>query len=160
MDTSLFYATGSALCFTLLGFWWLVVQFRHAELTRDAATRRFTFLVSLHFVIPGLVSIASLISPGALWRVAFGLAGLVGIAAAFFLASGAVRWRGPLRSVGRASWIGIPIYALVTLIAIVPDAFSNLGLDALQLEGFALLTILLLGILLAWFMFTSPSAHE
>jgi hypothetical protein len=56
MDTTAFYAASSALCFTLLGFWWVVVQFRHAELTRDVASRRFTFdestrLASMPFVI-------------------------------------------------------------------------------------------------------------
>ena len=53
MDTTTFYAATSALCFTLLGFWWVVVQFRHEELTRDVASRRFIFLVSLHFIVPG-----------------------------------------------------------------------------------------------------------
>jgi len=60
MDTTTFYAASSSLFFTLLGFWWVVVQFRHAELTRDAASRRFMFLVSLHFILPRLVSLASL----------------------------------------------------------------------------------------------------
>ena len=37
MDTGTFYATTSAVSFTLLGFWWVVVQFRHEEMTRDPA---------------------------------------------------------------------------------------------------------------------------
>jgi len=53
LDTTTFYATSSALCFILLGFWWIVVQFRHAELMRNRRLRRFAFLVSLHFIIPG-----------------------------------------------------------------------------------------------------------
>ena len=65
MDTTAFYTAASALCFTLLGFWWVVVQFRHEELTGDAASRRFMFLVSLHFIVPGLVSLASLLAIGA-----------------------------------------------------------------------------------------------
>ena len=35
MDTGTFYATTSAVSFTLLGFWWVVVQFRHDEMTGD-----------------------------------------------------------------------------------------------------------------------------
>ena len=34
MDTGTFYATTSAVSFTLLGFWWVVVQFRHDEMTQ------------------------------------------------------------------------------------------------------------------------------
>ena len=81
MDTSTFYATASALCFTLLGFWWVVVEYKHDELTSSPGSRHFTFLVSLHFILPGIVSLASLLATGPLWRVAFGLAGLTGMLA-------------------------------------------------------------------------------
>ena len=37
MDTATFYATTSAVSFTLLGFWWVVVQFRHDEMTGTRA---------------------------------------------------------------------------------------------------------------------------
>jgi hypothetical protein len=165
MDTSTFYATSSALCFTLLGFWWVVVEFRHTELTHDAASRRFTFLVSLHFIVPGIVSLASLLATGALWRVAFGVAGLTGVLAVITGMRDVASRPGPLRSLGRAAWLGVPLYALLTLIAIVPDiARSALALDPLQAEGFILLVVLLLGILLAWILFTGPlgdaDAHE
>lgn len=159
MDTSTFYATSSALCFALLGFWWVVVEFRHSELTRDATTRRFTFLVSLHFVIPGLVSLAALLAPGTLWRVVFAVAGVTGLAAVI-AGIGIGTRAGPLRSLGRAAWLGIPIYALVAITALLPDMPRSLGLEPLQAEGFLLLAILLLGILLAWLMFTGPLADE
>jgi hypothetical protein len=153
VDTNTFYATAATLCFTLLGFWWIVVEFRHTELTRDPMSRRFTFLVALHFIIPGLVSLASLLAAGALWRVAFGLAGLAGLAAVI-TGIGVGTRAGPLRNLGRAAWIGLPLYALVTLIAFVPDLARVVGLEPLQVEGFTLVVILLLGILLAWFLFT------
>lgn len=159
MDTSTFYATSSALCFTLLGFWWVVVEFRHTELTHDAAARRFTFLVSLHFIVPGVVSLASLLATGALWRVAFGLAGLTGMLAVIAGMRDVASRPGPLRSLGRAAWLGVPLYGLLTLVAIFPDlARTSLSLDPLQAEGFILLVVLLLGILLAWILFTGPLA--
>ena len=157
MDTSTFYATSSALCFTLLGFWWVVVQFRHAELMRNRGLRRFAFLVSLHFIIPGLVSVASLIASGPLWRVAFGLAGVAGIAAVVVGMRDLEGHRGPLRDLGRGAWIGLPLYAFLTLIAVVPElARTSLGLEPLQVEGFVLVVILTLGMLLAWQLFTRP----
>jgi hypothetical protein len=161
MDTTAFYAASSALCFTLLGFWWVVVQFRHADLTRDVPSRRFMFLVSLHFIVPGLVSLASLISTGPMWRVAFGLAGLTGVAAAIagMLAAGSKP--GLLAGINRVGWLGVPIYGAITLIALAPDiARTNLGLEPLQVEGLLLVVILLVGILLAWSLFTGPQPSD
>jgi hypothetical protein len=161
MDTATFYAAASALCFTLLGFWWVVVQFRHAELTRDVAARRFTFLVSLHFIVPGLVSLASLLSTGPMWRIAFGLAGLTGIAATVAGMRDTGSIRALLGGVHRVVWLGVPIYALVTAVALAPDAVrANLGVEPLQVEGLMLLVILLIGILLAWFLFTGSGESD
>jgi hypothetical protein len=161
MDTTTFYSAASALCFTLLGFWWVVVQFRHAELTADAAARRFMFLVSLHFIVPGLVSLASLLATGPMWRVAFGMAGVTGIAAAI----AGTRAGGPLSpllaDLRLKALLGIPVYAVITAIALAPDLVrANLGLEPLQVEGLLLLVILLLGILLAWWLFTGPSPAD
>ena len=57
-----FYATTSAVSFTLLGFWWVVVQFRHNEMTQDPGRRRLAFVVSLHFILPGLMSLGALLT--------------------------------------------------------------------------------------------------
>jgi hypothetical protein len=164
MDTTAFYAAASALCFTLLGFWWVAVQFRHAELTADVAARRFAFLVSLHFIVPGLVSMASLVSTGPMWRIAFGAAGLIGIAAAFAGMRAAAARPGLLAGMGRSSWLGwlgVPIYALVTVVALVPDLVRQaLGLEPLQVESLLLLVIMLIGILLAWSLFTGSSPAD
>ena len=161
MDTTTFYTAAAGLFFTLLGFWWVVVQFRHAELTRDAASRRFTFLVSMHFMLPGLVSLASLLATGPLWRVAFGLAGLTGVAAAVAGTRAAGSMSGPLAGLRRTAWLGIPIYAVITAVALAPDFVrSSLGLEPLQVEGMLLLVILLVGILLAWAVFTGPSSSD
>ena len=159
MDTSTFYATSSALCFTLLGFWWVVVEYRHAELTRDPGSRRFAFLVSLHFILPGLVSLASLLATGPLWRVAFGLAGVTGMAAVIVGMREVASRPGPMRGLGRAVWLGLPLYGLVTLVAVAPEVVrTSLNLEPLQVEGFLLLVVLLLGILLAWALFTGQPA--
>ena len=160
MDTTAFYAATSGLCFTLLGFWWVVVQFRHAELTRDRGTRRFIFLVSLHFMLPGVVSLASLLASGPMWRVVFGLAGLTGVVAAV-AGTRAGSDLLLLADVRRWALVGIPIYALVTVIALSPDLVrTSLGLEPLQVEGMLMLSILVLGILLAWSVFTGAQHSE
>ncbi len=158
MNTDAFYAAASALCFTLLGFWWVVVQFRHAELTSEPGPRTFAFLISLQFILPGLVAMASLLAGGgALWRVVFALAGVVGIAAVVVAARVPGAGSGVLRSISRLTWIAVPFYALLVLFAVAPNlARDALTLEPLQVEGYLLMVILLIGILLAWFLFTDP----
>jgi hypothetical protein len=161
MSTDTFYAATSALCFTLLGFWWVVVQFRHVELTHAAGPRRFAFLVSLYFVLPGLVSLASLLAGGGvLWRVAFGLAGVVGIAAVVVGTREVAATSGTMGALARWSWVGVPLYALLAVFAAFPEiARKGLGLEPLQVEGYVLVLILLLGIVFAWLLFTDPLTH-
>jgi hypothetical protein len=160
MDTNAFYSTASGLCFTLLGFWWVVVQFRHDELTSDGPRRRLAFVVSLHFVIPGIMSLASLLAGdnGVLWRIAFAGAGILGVVAVVIVGRQPVPGAaGVLGLVQRFEWLAVPLYVVLTVVAIAPDiARSGLGLMPLQVEGYVLTTLVLLGILFAWALFTGP----
>jgi hypothetical protein len=61
-DTATFYATTTAVSFTLLGFWWIVIKYRHEELTHDTGRRRLAFVVSLQFVLPGIMSLGALLT--------------------------------------------------------------------------------------------------
>ena len=90
MDTGTFYATTSAVSFTLLGFWWVVVQFRHDEMTQDPGRRRLAFVVSLHFILPGLMSLGALLTQDAplIWRLTFGTAGIAGMIAVIVASRG------------------------------------------------------------------------
>src|SRR6476660_3035203 len=78
-----FYLAFASVCFTLLGLWIIVVQTRHAEWRRSAVHRRRAYGVSLHFALPGLMSLLSLVDPASteLWRVAFAVVAAGGAAA-------------------------------------------------------------------------------
>ena len=78
-----FYLAFASVCFTLLGLWIIVVQTRHAEWRRSAIHRRRAYGVSLHFALPGLMSLLSLVDPAStdLWRVAFAIVAAGGAAA-------------------------------------------------------------------------------
>jgi hypothetical protein len=157
MDVNTFYAATSALCFTLLGFWWVVVQFRHAEMTGTVTARRFAFLVSLYFLLPGLISLAAIIAAGGiLWRFTFGAAGIAGILAVF-VATRHTSATGTIRTLARWSWVAIPLYAILTIIAVAPDIARNgLKLEPLQVEGLVLVALMFVGIMFAWLLFTEP----
>jgi hypothetical protein len=158
MDTAAFYATTSALSFTLLGFWWVVVQFRHDELTVDPSLRRLAFVVSLYFILPGLMSLGALIAGDSpvIWRLTFGAAGTVGMVAVV-LGAKAITTDGVGSSIGRRIWLGLPTFAILTFVALRPDLVrSALALEPLQVEAAMLTTLAFLGIWFAWALFTEP----
>lgn len=62
METQTFYTTVGAISFTLLGLWWVVVMGREAWQI-NLARRRMAYAISLHFALPGAMSILSLVAP-------------------------------------------------------------------------------------------------
>jgi hypothetical protein len=159
MDTGTFYATTSAVSFTLLGFWWVVVQFRHEEMTQDRGRRRLAFVISLHFILPGLMSLGALLTADAplVWRLTFGAAGVAGMIGVLTASRGVADPTGAIAAIGRYEWVALPMYALITLVALRPDLVRTLvGLEALQVEGVVMTLLVFLGIVFAWALFTEP----
>jgi hypothetical protein len=162
MDTGTFYATTSAVSFTLLGFWWVVVQFRHEEMTADPGRRRLAFVVSLHFILPGLMSLGALLTGDAplVWRLTFGTAGIAGMVAVVLASRGVTEPSGAIAMVGRFEWLALPLYLVITVVAIAPEAVKNAtGLQPLQIEGAVMTLLVFLGIVFAWALFTEPHPH-
>jgi hypothetical protein len=162
MDTATFYATTSAVSFTLLGFWWVVVQFRHDELTYDAGRRRLAFVVSLHFVLPGIMSLGALLTGDApvVWRLTFGLAGIAGMTAVVLASRGVAEPTGAIAAIGRWEWLELPLYAVLTIVAIDPELVrSGTDLQPLQVEGAVMTLLVLVGIMFAWLLFTDPQTR-
>ena len=161
MDTSTFYATTSAVSFTLLGFWWVVVQFRHDEMTQDPGRRRLAFVVSLHFILPGLMSLGALLTQNAplIWRLTFGLAGIAGMVAVVIASRGVKEPTGAIAMIGRFEWVALPLYLILTAVALNPDLIrQNVQLEPLQVEGVVMTLLVFLGIVFAWALFTEPQA--
>jgi hypothetical protein len=161
MDTGTFYATTSAVSFTLLGFWWVVVQFRHDEMTGDPGRRRLAFVVSLHFILPGLMSLGALLTGDApiVWRLTFGTAGIAGMVAVVLASRGVTEPTGAIAAVGRFEWLALPLYALLTVVAFFPEFIrDSLQLMPLQVEGVVMTFLVFLGIVFAWALFTEPHA--
>jgi hypothetical protein len=159
VDTATFYATTSAVSFTLLGFWWVVVQFRHDEMTADPGRRRLAFVVSLHFILPGLMSLGALLTGDApiVWRLTFGTAGIAGMIAVVIASRGISEPTGALAAIGRFEWIAFPLYLVLTIVAFNPDLVrANTNLAPLQVEGTIMTLLVFLGIVFAWLLFTEP----
>jgi hypothetical protein len=75
-----FYATAAQACFTVLSVWWVILSLNFKEWMRDPHHRLMVYDASLYFLLPGLMSLVSLLAIGVpeIWRVAFLLAGIVG----------------------------------------------------------------------------------
>lgn len=142
-----FYETFAPIALTAFGLWLVVVQVRHADWMRHPVRRRRAYGVSLFFVLPGAMSLLSLVEPGneALWRVSFGALGLIGAIA------------GPLTDRGWLGWVSTLLYTGVVIVAAVPglprDAFD---LNALRAESLLLTLIVVLGLNVAWLLLFEP----
>lgn len=148
-----FYGATAGVCFVLLGFWWVVLQMHYERWFGDVRLRRAAMRVQLYFLLPGIVSIISLIGEEgtAVWRVTFVLAGLVGLAESVW---------SPLR--GRARWttgVGGLLFATMTVIAAVPRWSRALfpGQEPIVIEGGLLAALVLFGVHLVWVYFVSTA---
>ena len=155
-----FYVSFSAVCFTLLGLWLIVVQTRHAEWRGSPLHRRRAYGVAMHFSLPGLMSLVALVDPesSALWRASFAITAIGGAVALIAL-------RGPAPGkLGLTAYISaIALYLLIGILAIAPHTVGRLGLEAAPVRVAAvLLTILVFaGVNVAWLLLfeEAPSGY-
>ena len=162
MDVNTFYSVLAGLSFTLLGLWWVACQSRMTWLI-DRVGRGMAYVVSLHFALPGAMSLLSLVAPDIplLWRITFTTAGLAGLAGSALVAATMRRRSSDAQLVGLLQWVAMPVYAVVTVVALAPDVVAGLGLGLapLQVEGIALVILVLLGTQSAWLV-TFASASD
>ena len=146
-----FYISFSAICFTLLGLWLVVVQQRYREWAGDSALIRRSYGVALHFSLPGIMTLLALIDPQspALWRTSYAIVALGGL-----LVVATVRGAlpGPM---GKAAYIAaIVLYAVVGIVAIVPHLLRDIGITAapVRVEAVLLSVLVFLGVNVAWLL--------
>lgn len=163
MPLESFYTAASTLYFTLLGFWWVVVQLKRERWIANPATRRMAYAVSLNFFVPGVMCITALLSAEAnfVWNVSFVLAGLLGAAASVLTATSLSSGGGASQNSVIGHWGAVALYALIAVIAAIPEIITSVfsGVSALLVEGVLLVLLALLGINMAWFLFMEPDAE-
>jgi hypothetical protein len=154
-----FYTTVAQASFTLLALWWVLLQIRHDEWFSDTAYRRSVYDVSFYFLLPGMMSLASLLAAQEpdIWRVSFALFGAIGLveSLAVMARRGALRSGQPLMHV--ADVVSVALYAAAVLVAVwdsLPDDLG-IGLAPLELEGIFVTGLLMTGITLAGLIFIS-----
>ena len=145
-----FYAAFAPLSFTVYGLWLIVVQTRHADWRHSPEHRRRAYAVSLHFAIPGLMSLLALVDPtnSTVWRVSFALSAAGGAIILSYLQFSPIPTpRGRLWQL--ESTTSIVLYVLVVLVAIAPGLAKDIGAP-IRVEAVLLSLIVFLGINVAW----------
>ncbi|WP_051799127.1 hypothetical protein [Catenuloplanes japonicus] len=161
MDVGQFYAAVAGINFTLLGLWWVAVTERRQLREGGPRVRRMAYTVSLQFLIPGALSLLAQVAPEvqAFWRTAFSLAGVLGVLSILMLSPEVVRENEMTRRGARLlRWLGLPIYALIAVYALVP--FQGMPLTALQIEGIMLSLLVFLGAHTAWTVGMAAAPQE
>jgi hypothetical protein len=158
-----FYTTAAQASFTLLALWWVLLQIRHDAWIADVAYRRTVYDVSFYFLLPGMMSLGSLLAvqQSSVWRASFALLGAVGIIESLILIAGRREMRGRGLLVESADWLSLVLYGLVVAVALwtgLPDELG-LGLAPLELEGILLAGLIFLGIALAAALFVTTGPH-
>lgn len=157
MDPAItFYQTLAGTSFTLLGLWFGVVQFAHGGWRTDPRQHRAGLHVALHFFLPGMASLASMlagnVAGGLIWRTTFVAAGLIGLVEAVSFArlrKGADAL--PSRVLRNLDPV---LYATMAVVAFVPQGSS--ALTPLQLAGMATGGVFLVGLCFVWLAFAEP----
>lgn len=145
-----FYGAFAPLSFTVYGLWLIVVQTRHSEWRHSADHRRRAYAVSLHFALPGLMSLLALVDPAnsTVWRVSFAASAAAGAIILGYLQFSPVPTpRGALWQI--ESTTSIILYGLIFLGALLPGTAREIGAP-LRVEAVLLSLIVFLGINVAW----------
>ena len=155
------------MSFMLLGFWWAIVTFKHDLWMGSPEVRRVATSLTLHFLLPGVMSLISLlgVNNSALWRTGFLLASLAGAKAAVNGHQAQERGMFAGRNwILRHGWKGL--FVLYFLIAVVAAGGSDLiqalgmGLVPLEIEGVLVGSELLLGAHFAWSLFVEAGRAQ
>ena len=153
-----FYQTVSQVCFTLLGFWLIVLQTKYQEWSGKTERRRMIVNISLYFLLPGTMSLLAMlaIQATAIWRVAFVVTSAVGTieTALMMRARRRSKVSSPMAALVRIAELAL--FALIAVIGLVPQAFNHYGLTALTVAGVLLTLIVVGGVKLMWIYLVEP----
>jgi len=159
VDTQAFYAVIGGVGFTLLGLWQVVVTSRK-DWQRSRPRRLLAYTVALHFLLPAMMSVLSMIAPDQtiVWRVVFAISGAFGVAGVLLYRRALLEEYDVPRLAAVVGWVVLPIYVAIVVLALVPTLPASLGLalSAIQVEAILVSLVLFLGVQAAWILIVEP----
>jgi hypothetical protein len=164
VDLHQFYSTTAQACFTVLSVWWVFLGLNFQRWVRDRYRRLMLYDISLYFLLPGLMSLVSLLAVGVpeIWRVAFATAGLIGAVESVLLPIRRAPHGDARLPTRAADWVSFILFALIAVVAIRPTLLdtAGIGLRPLEVEGTLIAALLVVGFGLAWLMFLATAEEE
>ena len=158
-----FYSSSAQISFVLLGFWWAILTFKWGDWMHDALRRRLAYYVSLHFLLPGIMSLVSIVNlkKTAFWRLGFGIGGLCGVAAALMTVQ-AIRSADSPVAARASAWYAMAVLNLAVAIvaAFAPTMGDLFNLKGIELEAILTALLLFLGVQLAWWLFVEQRRDD
>ena len=155
-----FYAAVGGACFALLGLWWVVIELNHGAWLRDRQLRRMAGRTSLYFLLPGTISIVSLLDvEGTLfWRGVFLSGAAVGLVAAVIALRDSRQ--SPAGQPAVLLVVSFAVYVAIALVAASPTLVKRLCATPLVVEGILLAGLILLGAAMAWSQFVASAQRS
>jgi uncharacterized membrane-anchored protein len=163
-----FYQTVSQVCFTLLGFWLIVLQTKYQEWSGKVERRRMIINISLYFLLPGTMSLLAMLAIQAtvIWRVAFVATSAVGAIETVLMLWSISRSRRRNSRRNTTSSRGallmriveLFLFTLIALVGVFPQVFNRFGLTALTVAGVLLTLMVVGGVALMWIYLIEPLA--
>jgi hypothetical protein len=120
--------------------------------------------ITLYFLLPGSMSLLALLATDSrlLWQVSFIIAAVIGAVTTILFLRDALKspWRNPMsiRVISLASGLGVALYILVIIVALMPDLFRAMGATPLTVAGIGVTLLVIVGVTLAWTYFVEPFA--
>jgi uncharacterized membrane protein len=143
-----FYGAFSPACFALLGLWLVVVQIRIGDWRDNENSKRMSYVISLNFLLPGLMGVLALVDPqnGTFWRASFAVLGIGGAVGSYLVR------RVPTgdRLGAAAYWTAIALYVIVAGLAIAG------GTDLLRAEAVLLTVLIFVNFNIGWLLLFAP----
>jgi hypothetical protein len=159
-----FYSTLAQAAFTLLGLWWIVLQLQYGPWMRNRRIRRAVYDVSLYFLLPGMMSLLSLLAGNVstIWRVSFAAAGVLGAVEAIHSIATTRGHDSPALVIDLGNWLSLLLYPAVAAIAIRRTIPAEIGvhLRPLEAEGILVASLLALGVVLGAALFVTAEPES
>src|SRR5690606_33605242 len=118
--------------------------------------RLLAYTVALHFLLPAMMSVLSMIAPDQtiVWRVVFAISGAFGVAGVLLYRRALLEEYDVPRLAAVVGWVVLPIYVAIVVLALVPTLPASLGLalSAIQVEAILVSLVLFLGVQAAWIL--------
>jgi uncharacterized membrane protein len=143
-----FYGAFSPACFALLGLWLVVVQIRIGDWRDNENSKRMSYVISLNFLLPGLMGVLALVDPqdAAFWRASFAVLGIGGAVGSYLVRR--VPTGDRLGAV--AYWTAIALYVAVGVLAFFG------GVDLLRTEAVLLTALIFVNFNIGWLLLFAP----